>query len=172
MLSAHWTQFPQHHNPYQQHHHFPKQVEMMDAMGIDPHAQPHTRRKRKADAQPENNERLSKRLSLLNLGTFLFIYFILLLAFGACRLVLGLFHPQAYHRRRPSLTLPLLSPLLPSSTRARRTPFSDLLSRHSSLTLHLSQSTAVPSCTSRSRMRMRNQQLHLPARKTPWSRMT
>ncbi len=65
MLSAHWTQPPQ----FQQHrgrYH----VEMMDAVGIDHEAQArtHTRRKRKADLQPENNERLSKRLSLLNLG--------------------------------------------------------------------------------------------------------
>jgi len=31
--------------------------------------QPRALRKRKADAPPENNERLSKRMSLLNLGT-------------------------------------------------------------------------------------------------------
>lgn len=35
------------------------------------HQQKSNRRKRKADSQDANNERLSKRLSLLNLGTIL-----------------------------------------------------------------------------------------------------
>ncbi|KAK3336453.1 hypothetical protein B0T19DRAFT_39342 [Cercophora scortea] len=56
----------------------------LDAIGIGHHhhhplasqQQQHTRRKRKADVLPENNERLSKRLSLLNLeqgGTKLYV---------------------------------------------------------------------------------------------------
>jgi hypothetical protein len=48
----------------------PQSMEM-DAVGMDHLAtRAALRRKRKAESQPENNERLSKRLSLLNLGKF------------------------------------------------------------------------------------------------------
>ncbi|KAK0730367.1 hypothetical protein B0H67DRAFT_29925 [Lasiosphaeris hirsuta] len=52
-------------------HHF-----FAQAMEYQPTMQPRVPRKRRAEAQPENNERLSKRLSLLNLeqsGTKLYI---------------------------------------------------------------------------------------------------
>ncbi|KAH8899230.1 hypothetical protein GQ53DRAFT_816402 [Thozetella sp. PMI_491] len=48
----------------------------MEAVGMNHHARLPSRRKRRAEAQPEGNERLSKRLSLLNLeqsGTKLYV---------------------------------------------------------------------------------------------------